>query len=351
MPDSCESETGSLRTKYSSKKPKKDDNNSGTFSYCSSNSSTQSSRYSQYGDNFPTESFEGYSLSGHVSVSNDDYYLSSRSEAAASFTNSRTRSRIHAATKKYQDRASSPIQIISVSNQTTDPITGEMENHDDGASERKVPESDRSTRSVLDQQQSDSSNYSEDKGVQYPSGDELQQSAKSSLSVENSAEQIKAKCESLDISSGDDSKKDGSSNKMGCSLLPSGNGSSDFSISSYEPGQRFYRRTQPWHDDDNINPFDDNENDDDSEPLSYKKYVARLAERALRYCTNYYNYYDKGSKLRPVMEVEISEKVQMIYNSEMQFQTLRHLKKRDKLLQQLNEQLQQQLTLIAPSFQ
>ncbi|EDW59752.1 enolase-phosphatase E1 [Drosophila virilis] len=345
----------------------------------------------------PLEAIDSSLLYANEEVSVDDYYLSSKGATSDSSLISTSRS-MQSAPKTYQDRASSPIQIIY--SEPSDsfemeldmtPTIQEMEEEiaDNEADDEAVvgechvamAESERSTKSKLSKECSQTSIASEEKGVQYPSGDELGDSSKKqkrALKIYNLDEALlkvpkdfKGKAivfdnedELLDISLSDDdlqlqaklqaavwtdATKEGSSNNISCNSLPSGDSrtsssSSAFSICSYQPSERFYRRTQPEDDDDLKIP----EPDMDTQPITYELHVARLAERALRACTD---YYQRGVQLKPELEQDIAAKVQMLYNSEMQFNTPKRLIKREEILKQFNLRLQQQLNLIAPSFQ
>jgi len=110
-----------------------------------------------------------------------------------------------------------------------------------------------------------------------------------------------------------------------------------------EPSERFYRRTRAEDDDDNFTG-----DADDSEPMTYRKHVALLAERAFRTCTNYYN---ESIKRNPDLDQELNEKVQMLYNSEMRFNTLERQKKEEDLIKEFNKRLLHQFNRIAPRIQ
>ncbi|KAH8359088.1 hypothetical protein KR093_004235, partial [Drosophila rubida] len=164
---------------------------------------------------------------------------------------------------------------------------------------------------------------SDDKGMQCPSEDELQQPTKTAPKDEAKSE-FGHEVELLDISMSDDElqlhaklsdrKKEHSSRDSSYNSMPSGDRSSTCSISSYEPSERFYRRTKAIDDD------EDDGDEDDAAPMSYKRHVARLAERALRACTNYYS---ESIKLNPELDQALNKKVEMLYNSEMRFSTMK----------------------------
>ncbi|XP_034485707.1 uncharacterized protein LOC117790379 [Drosophila innubila] len=369
----------SLRTRHRLNKSERASNNSHKSHHLPTTSSPSSRIRSPYEDS---------------SDSTNNYYLSSKSLTSSSShsQNSSKRSRnarsLIITPKTYEDRACSPIKIKS-SRQTNQKIrkqsesVGESGDTDDDDN-HKITESSSSSSSKaeLKQQYSQVSINSEDKGLQYPSDDELQDSIKSPVSNKMSVPCFKVydldkallevpsdlkgnaimfdnEDELLNISLSDDElqmqaklqaailsdrKKDISSRNSSYNSIPSADRSSICSISSYEPSERFYRRTQAEVDDDD-NPIEDA---DDSEPMTYKKHVSRLAERTLRACTNYYN---EGIKLKPELDQELNEKVQMLYNSEMRFNTVKRQKQRDDLLKEFNEKLQRQLKSIAPRLQ
>lgn len=310
----------------------------------------------------------------------DDYFVSSRNTSANSSLISSSLSQLSVA-KKYQDRASSPIQIIysdqSDCCEMEPQRTNRMENvepNDDKVDVAKscvtLPES--AMKSELSKERSQTSIVSEEKGVQYPSDDELGESTKIKRAYDPDEALLKGPSdlkedELLDINLSDDElqaqaklqaaawgdgKIECSSNNSSCHSLPTGNSrdsssttnSSAYSISSYVPSVRFYRRTQPEVDVD-MNLLHD---DKDSPPVTYRKHVARLAAHALRASTN---YYQADVELSPQLEQNMAAQVEMLYNSETTFQTPQRLIKREELLQQFNQRLQRQLKLIAPNFQ
>lgn len=391
-------EPKSRRTPYKLKKSGKSSNKSHEALQSPTNSSCPSERCTKNFEIIPLEAIDSSLLYADEKGSIDDYYLSSKGATSDSSLISTTRS-MQSAPKTYQDRASSPIQIIY--SEPSDsfeleldmtPTIQEMEEDiadneaDDvaavGECYVEMPVSRRSTKSKLSKECSQTSIASEEKGVQYPSGDELgdlSKKKKRALKIYDLDEALldvpkdfKGKAivfdnedELLDISLSDDdlqlqaklqaavwtnATKEGSSNNISCNSLPSGDSrkssssSSVFSICSYQPSERFHRRTQPEDDDDLKLP----EVDTDTQPITYEIHVARLAERALRACTD---YYQRGVQLKPELEQDIAAKVQMLYNSEMQFNTPKRLIKREEILKQFNLRLQQQLNLIAPSFQ
>ncbi|KAH8307621.1 hypothetical protein KR044_005694 [Drosophila immigrans] len=187
------------------------------------------------------------------------------------------------------------------------------------------------TKNELKLQYSQASITSEDKAVQYPSEDELKGPIKTCLQlqrVHDLERPRKVKDNAIivsDISLSDDElqiqmylpssdgKKENSSRNSSYNSIPGADRSSISSISSYEPSERFYRRTKAVEDDDKSVA-----DADASEPMSYKRHVARLAERALRACTNYYS---ECIKLKPDLDQELNRKVEMLYNSEMRFNT------------------------------
>ncbi|XP_064549888.1 uncharacterized protein laf [Drosophila montana] len=394
-------EPKSRRTAYKLKQSERNSNNNHKELQSPTNSTWPDERCTKNFEISPLEAIDSSLLYADEVISVDDYYLSSKGATTDSSLISTTRS-MQSAPKTYQDRASSPIQIIysepsdsfemeidmtPTIQEMEDDIVDNNDMADVGECYVEMPESDRSTKSKLSKECSQTSIASEEKGVQYPSSDELGESSKKkkrALKIYDLDEALlevpkdfKGKAivfdnedELLDISLSDDdhqlqaklqaaawgdAKKEGSSNNISCHSLPSGDSrtsssssstanSSAFSICSYQPSERFYRRTQPEDEDDLRLP----EEEKDTQPITYEKHVARLAERALRACTD---YYQRGVQLKPELEQDIAAKVQMLYNSETQFNTPKRLIKREEILKQFNLRLQQQLNLIAPSFQ
>ncbi|KAM8704541.1 hypothetical protein ACLKA7_009054 [Drosophila subpalustris] len=344
------------------------------------NKSEKASNNSHKSHHFPTTSSQSSKIRNPYDDSTDstnNYNLSSNSLTSSSSQKSSKRSRksrsVLITPKTYEDRACSPIKIKS-SRQFKKTISKQAETDTDEGDKEEITESYSSTSSKV---------ISEDKGLQYPSETELEESIKSSASDKRSVPCLKVydldkallevpsdfkgnaimfdnEDELLDISLSDDEmqmqaklqeaasidrKKDVSSRNSSYNSIPSADRSSIFSMSSYEPSVRFYRRTHAEDDDDDDHLLDDA---DDSEPMTYKKHVSRLAERALRACTNYYN---EGIKRKPDLDQELNEKVQMLYNSEMRFNTMKRPNNRDDLLQVFNGRLQRQLKSVAPRLQ
>lgn len=197
--------------------------------------------------------------------------------------------------KTYRDHACSPIRIIN---------TEQHGENNEVAVE--VPQSACSSKFDLKNEFSQASISSEDKFMQYPSDDEL---------GDNKTHKFGSERE-VPLTLWSDSKKNMSSPNSSNNSCRS----SIFSISSYEPSVRFYRRTQPEDDDDEwpALPIDRN----DSNPISYREHVALLAERALRACTNYY-----GEPL------EISNaRIQPRFDPEKHFAALQSQRQRNDML-------------------
>ncbi|TDG46612.1 hypothetical protein AWZ03_006924 [Drosophila navojoa] len=286
--------------------------------------------------------------------SGDDYYLSSQNTSANTSLISSTLSMPNV-TKKYRDRASSPIQVIYSDHSDSYERTARLEKigyHKPG--DRKARARGRRMKSEqLSEERSQTSIASEEKGVQYPSDDELNGSAKNSTKSPKISSRDEALPKVPKAGKGKQKKTGSSSNSSSCHSLPADNSgnssssttnSSDYSICNYVPSVRFYRRSEPEED----VVMDLAHNDNDPPALTYKKHVARLAEHALRTCTNYYK---ESVEHSPELEEDIATKVGMLYNAETKFNTTQRLEKREDLLQQFNAQLHEQLKLVPPNVQ
>jgi len=327
------------------------------------NKSESASNNSHKSQHLPTTSSHSSGIRSpheYSSDSTNNYYLSSRGSTSSSSQISSKRSRKDRsgiiASKTYEDRACSPIKIKS-SRQTNQMINNQRETEDDD--DVDIPETSSSSKTEMNHHISQVSIISIDKGLQYPSETEQEESITSGRNVsylkvydlDKALHQIHSdfkgntimfdnEDELLDIS---DRKKDDSSRNSSYNSIPSADRSSICSISSYEPSERFYRRTRAEDDDDNFTG-----DADDSEPMTYRKHVALLAERAFRTCTNYYN---ESIKRIPDLDQELNEKVQMLYNSEMRFNTLERQKKEEDLIKEFNKRLLHQFNRIAPRIQ
>ncbi|KAH8407774.1 hypothetical protein KR222_005939, partial [Zaprionus bogoriensis] len=212
------------------------------------------------------------------------------------------------------------------------------------------------SKSELKHEFSQASISSDDKAIQFPSETELEELMESGKQVyrnrlDQATDTIEFDNEHEDIlhiplTPCSDRKKDiGSPNSSYNSRRSEDRSSSISSITSYEPSVRFFRRTHAEDDEDSALLKDQ----DDAGPTSYKQHVARLAERALRKCTN---YYDDNAKSNPEPETkEPNFEIQLLYCPEKQFNATKRQRKNnaDDLGQQFNGRYQPKL--IAPRFQ
>ncbi|EDW15930.2 uncharacterized protein Dmoj_GI22507 [Drosophila mojavensis] len=285
--------------------------------------------------------------------SGDDYYLSSQNTSANTSLISSALSMPNV-TKKYRDRASSPIQVIYSDHSDSYERTVRLERIGyNKPGDRRARSRGRKMKSEqLPKERSQTSIASEEKGVQYPSDDELNDSAKNSTKSVKICKRDEALQKVPKHGKGKEKKGGSSSNSSSCHSLPTGNSgnssstanSSAYSICNYVPSVRFHRRTEPEED----VVMDLAHNDNDPPALTYKKHVARLAEHALRTCTNYYK---ESVEHSPELEEDIATKVGMLYNSETKFNTTQRLDKQEDLMQQFNQQLHEQLKLVPPNVQ
>ncbi|XP_060649218.1 uncharacterized protein LOC132786650 [Drosophila nasuta] len=294
-----------------------------------SDGTSNNSRKSQHLPTTSSRNSEAHSSYDNSSDSTKNYCVSSKSSTSycSEINSNRSHKRISKdiASKSYENRACSPIKVKLTPRRANQMICKQIEAIDDYGDDADYIE----YPSEVKLQHSQASITSEDKGIQYPSEDEedpLRYKTKRIDDLKGDAIVYDNKDELLDISPSDtetqmqaklqspvssDGKKENSSRNSSYNSIRSADISSICSISSYEPSERFFRRTKAEDDDDNCIT-----DDDDSEPMSYKKHVARLAERALRACTNYYS---ECIKLKPDLDRELNKKVEMIYNSEMRF--------------------------------
>lgn len=180
-----------------------------------------------------------------------------------------SRSRISTPLKTYRDHACSPIRILNVEQpEEEDEVSVEM------------PQSGISSKSEIKNEFSQASISSDDKSMQYPTDDELENEKKSTKKLSESENETEIP--DIPLTPCSDSKLDISFPNSSYNSYRSSIGS----MSNYEPSVRFYRRTHAEDDDESVLMAKD---PNDSGPLSYKQHVALLAERALRACTNYYS--------------------------------------------------------------